>query len=542
MMTRRTSPAALRGWLSLVAVIAAGLLLAVFASVTPKGAPADASPDRFASGRALRDIGQMAQVPHPVGSVQNARVRDQLILRLTRLGLSPQVQRATGVRPWGGRSARLYSLENIIARLPGTDPGAPALLVMSHYDSVPGSPGAADDMAGVAVALEVARLLQRQGPPRRDVIFAFTDGEEAGLLGAQAFFKDNPAARSAGFVINMETRGGGGRALMFQTGPDGGAAERLFAATAVRPQSESLAAFIYSKMPNDTDFSVALAHGLPGFNYAFIGRPQLYHTAAAAPQAVEPGAVQSLGDQVWSVANALSHAQALPPRSPGLTWFDLLGRVVVIYPSAFGWVPIVLTAILLAAAIGLQRPPLGPAATSIGLGALQSIAATLLAAALMYVYGRLALTGYYQALAHAGRTEAAVALAALGASLLVFLAGRAPRLPLARWVGAMAIAWLIAIGLQLAAPPTAFLAAWPTLLAAMALAIRSLDVGPTATNAGYAIAFICCAVALGFLLETWHVVVLGVGLVMPFAGAALLPLALAPLAPFLMGPARVGEA
>jgi hypothetical protein len=76
----------------------------------------------------------------------------------------------------------------------------------------------------------------------------------------------------------------------------------------------------------------------------------------------------------------------------------------------------------------------------------------------------------------------------------------------------------------------------------MALAIRSLDVGPTATNVGYAIAFICCAVALGFLLETWHVVVLGVGLVMPFAGAALLPLALAPLAPFLMGPARVGEA
>ncbi|MFX9054231.1 M20/M25/M40 family metallo-hydrolase, partial [Acinetobacter baumannii] len=79
-------------------------------------------------------------------------------------------------------------IENIIGVLQGTDPSLPAIALMAHSDSVPGSPGAADDAAGVSAVLEVVRALKAAGPHRRDVVVIITDGEEAGLLGARAFF------------------------------------------------------------------------------------------------------------------------------------------------------------------------------------------------------------------------------------------------------------------------------------------------------------------------------------------------------------------
>ncbi|MDW3502806.1 M28 family metallopeptidase, partial [Escherichia coli] len=92
--------------------------------------------------------------------------------------------------------------QNVIGVLPGTDRSKPAVLIMSHYDSVANSPGAADDAAGVAAALEVARALQAGPKPARDVIFLFTDGEEQGLLGADAFFARDPLRQKVGVVIN----------------------------------------------------------------------------------------------------------------------------------------------------------------------------------------------------------------------------------------------------------------------------------------------------------------------------------------------------
>ena len=115
-------------------------------------------------------------------------------------------------------------VDNVIGVLPGRDPRLPALALMAHHDSVPGSPGAADDITGVADALEITRAIKARGRPERDVMLVFTDGEEADLIGATAFFADDQAAKHVGFVINLEARGGGGRATMFETGPGNGAA------------------------------------------------------------------------------------------------------------------------------------------------------------------------------------------------------------------------------------------------------------------------------------------------------------------------------
>ena len=476
----------------------------------------------------MTTIEALAQVPHPVGSAQDARVSGLIQDRLRTLGLTPQVQVFEHARSWDAPAdRRTYRVADILARVAGRDAALPAVLVMSHYDSVPRSPGAADDMGGVASALEMARLLRLQ-PPARDVVFAFTDGEEAGLVGAGALLADAAFVRRIGVVINMDVRGGGGRALMFQTGRHAGGLQGLYAAHGKGPAGNSLAAYLYGILPNDTDFTVALAQGMTGLNYAFIGRPELYHTPAAVPRAVEAGAVQSLGEQAWAMVRSLADDAKLPPPGPDLTWFDLFGRSVVIYPPAFGWLPTLAAAALILIAVMRPEPGRGRGVAGIFAGVAQALGATVLAAAVLYAYGALCLHGYYADLAQAAWTEAATALACIGSALLASRAGRPATPPLGRWTGAVGFAWLIALILQTVAPRTAFVAQWPILLAAAALAAAALQV-----KGARWIALGCAVVSLGFLLEIEHVLVLGVGVTSPAVGAAILPFALASLAPFL---------
>src|SRR6185436_2018823 len=216
------------------------------------------------------DVNFLAAVPHPIGSPDNANVRDALVGRMLRLGLSPQVRPGIGVRSSRDNPSIFAAgaVENVVGILPGRNRNAPALALLAHYDSVPASPGAADDMLGVATALEVVRAIKARGTPARDVMVVITDGEEAGLLGANHFFRRDPLATHIGLVINMEARGGGGRVQMFQTSPKNGELIRLFQRTAVRPSSSSLAVMIYEALPNDTDLTEVLKVGLTGLNYA----------------------------------------------------------------------------------------------------------------------------------------------------------------------------------------------------------------------------------------------------------------------------------
>ena len=52
------------------------------------------------------------------------------------------------------------SFDNIIATRNGNDDSSEQILVIAHYDTVPDSPGADDNASGVAVLLELARILK----------------------------------------------------------------------------------------------------------------------------------------------------------------------------------------------------------------------------------------------------------------------------------------------------------------------------------------------------------------------------------------------
>ena len=98
-----------------------------------------------------------------------------------------------------------------------------AIILLAHYDSVPAGPGAADDGSGVAAVLETARALRARAAKGakslHPVIAVLTDGEEYGLLGADAFLSDPPLRSLVGAVINVEARGNQGQSRLFQTSP-----------------------------------------------------------------------------------------------------------------------------------------------------------------------------------------------------------------------------------------------------------------------------------------------------------------------------------
>src|SRR5262249_52356215 len=149
-----------------------------------------------------------------------------------------------------------------------------------------------------------------------------TDGEEIGLDGAKAFFQNHPLAKRIGMIINLESRGAGGRANMFETGADNGAQMHLYADTVDRPATNSLAVLIYGLMPNSTDYNIAKQQGIAGFNIAVLGRAWTYHSPLATPETVDPASVQDMGDQALALASAMTFAAELPARTPNAAFAD----------------------------------------------------------------------------------------------------------------------------------------------------------------------------------------------------------------------------
>ncbi|MFC3283738.1 M20/M25/M40 family metallo-hydrolase [Litchfieldella rifensis] len=75
--------------------------------------------------------------------------------------------------------------ESIEVRLPGTSPDNESLVIGAHYDTIRGTPGADDNASGVAVLLELSRLLRVANFNRTIRLVAFAN-EEAPFFGSEA--------------------------------------------------------------------------------------------------------------------------------------------------------------------------------------------------------------------------------------------------------------------------------------------------------------------------------------------------------------------
>jgi carboxypeptidase Q len=81
---------------------------------------------------------------------------------------------------------------NTIAEIPGTDLKDQIVMLGGHMDSWQGGTGATDNGAGVAVAMEAARIIEAAHlQPRRTIRVALWTGEEEGLLGSKAYVSNH---------------------------------------------------------------------------------------------------------------------------------------------------------------------------------------------------------------------------------------------------------------------------------------------------------------------------------------------------------------
>lgn len=502
-------------------VIAAvlGILLAIMATTPPAPRDASAPAAGFSAGRAMIDVRVIAARPHPTGTQENAEVRQYIARRMAELGM--EVSTTTGTvdaagtakrNGWTGRDDPPQTLTNVVGILPGKDRSLPAIMLMSHHDTVWGSPGASDDTAGVATSLEVVRAIAARGQPQRDLIVLVTDAEELGLQGARQFFASDPLRERVGAVINMEARGGGGRTTLFETSRDSGAAVRLYADVVGRPAASSLAVFVYSVLPNDTDLTPVMAGSWTGYNFAFIGRSGLYHSPLATPDRLDQGSLQDMGAQVLALTTALLDAAELPAHASDVVFFDLFGLMTLVYPVWLGWVMLGIAILCLALVIRRE----GRSGIAGGAGRMTGL--IVLGALLLYAFNRLSLglgpTDYYDRLAAIPRLEAMALFAGIGAFVLV----------MGRWrpaeqqvTGAALPIALLALVAQAAAPTAAYVVVVPLMLSALGLLLRwpSLRI-------------LLAALVTGYMLALGHQLIQGVGPSMPYAAA--IPLALAALA------------
>jgi Peptidase family M28 len=327
------------------------LALAIWRAEVPEARDRSTAERAFSAVRAmdvLRDVLREG-APHPVGSPANQRVRERIEARFRALGYGTVVQGRFSCNANGACAL----VENVIARRSGPREGD-AVLLVAHYDSVASGPGASDDGMGVATLLEVARAI-REDKLRNRVEFLITDGEEAGLLGAEAFVADESLSREVAAVINIEMRGTHGASNMFETSRGNRWLIRHLGGALERPQASSFFYAIYTLLPNDTDVTVFKRAGKAAVNFAAIRGVNWYHTPLDDLAHASPRTLQHHGDNVLATLRALGDADLAARSKTDATYFDVLNFVLVWWPQE--WTVWIAVASLLGLVAAARKTP-----------------------------------------------------------------------------------------------------------------------------------------------------------------------------------------
>ncbi|MFI9560427.1 M28 family peptidase [Nonomuraea endophytica] len=343
---RRSLPAGLAAMFTLAVVI----MLSAMADSTMRPLPAAAPVEQFSAERALVHLKRFAAEPRPIGSPANERAQTYLAGQLRAAGLEVEVQRAVGGWSAAGLAA-FGQVDNIVGRLPGTDTTG-TVLIAAHYDSAAMGPGASDDGAAVAAMIETVRALRAGPGPRNDIVLLMSDGEEDGVLGAEAFVREHPLGRAGGVLLNWEARGVSGPSLMFETSRNNARLVETFAGAVPAPRGHSAMVELYRLLPNNTDFTPLTKAGFAGMNFAYIQRSSLYHTVGDSIANLNRGSLQHHGSNMLALARALGGAD-LPALAADhdVTYFRALG-VMITYPGQLGW-PLAVLAVVAVAGLAL---------------------------------------------------------------------------------------------------------------------------------------------------------------------------------------------
>jgi hypothetical protein len=329
------------------------VLLGVLRSYsTPSAVDAGAPDVIFSALRAEAILRELVaeKLPHVAGSPHNTVLRNRIVAQLEAAAYQPEVQSRFHCNPMFGTCS---PVENVIAVKPGAV-GKHAILLTAHYDSAWAGPGAADDGAGVAAILEIARMAADFPAFDNDVIFLLSDSEENGLIGADAFAEHHPLFARVKAVINLEARGVSGPSVMFETGVGNRSVIRMLAKNLERPIANSLTYEVYKRMPNDTDFTVYARKGVMGLNFAFVQGVALYHSVLDDPDHLDLGSLQHHGDNAWGMLKAFGERDLTTiNHAEDAGYVDVFGLGLSHYPISIAGGLVLFLGVWVMLAIGL---------------------------------------------------------------------------------------------------------------------------------------------------------------------------------------------
>ena len=185
------------GW-ARVAVVAANVAVASVFAMSSVHAQGTTSSDAT-TARIMQRLGALAadsMEGRRAGTAGSARARAWIVAELTAMSAKPIG--ASYVMPvkLRARAGSDTAGANIVARIPGKNASGPVMVLSAHYDHLGMRDGevfngADDDASGCVALLTIAERLLRE-PPEHDVIVAFFDAEEAGMVGSKAFVNAPP--------------------------------------------------------------------------------------------------------------------------------------------------------------------------------------------------------------------------------------------------------------------------------------------------------------------------------------------------------------
>ena len=262
--------------------------------------------DSFSAQRASEYIKVISSEPHSVEHPQaREKVRNYLYDKLVQLGGNPEIHEFDSVKfRYGG----YFDIGNVYCQFdPVLGPAESYVMLVAHFDSrfrqskrqkTVYSCGAGDDAYGVGSILELlTHSLEYRKEWKQGVKILFTDSEENHLDGMKrAYSERKDIFSNVGLIINLESRGMGGPALLFETSNNNEKVLDLYS-EAESPYGYSLTTVVYRFLPNFTDFTV-VKDDIPGINFSSIDDINAYHVDDDNFDNINLSTIQHYGAQI----------------------------------------------------------------------------------------------------------------------------------------------------------------------------------------------------------------------------------------------------
>ncbi|MEZ4570174.1 MAG: M28 family peptidase [Thermomicrobiales bacterium] len=445
---------------------------------TPDVAPASTAGTAFSAERALTHLEAIGTESRAVGEPGHLAAREYLVEQIRAMGYEPEIQTAPAhVRFEGADGFSAGTVNNVVVRIPGTG-NTGAIALNAHYDSGTTGPGVSDCGSCVVTVLETMRAVVAGPALRNDVVFVFSDAEEDGDLGAEAFVSQHPWARDVRLAVNYEAQGSGGPAMLYASSEDDGWIVSEFLDVAPNASAYSWIGAITELMPGsqlECDLAEYMKAGVQGIGFVYTANTYDYHTIRDNLDEIDLGSVQQEGDYTVAFVRHFGDMDLTTARTgDNLVFFNVLPDVVVHY--AYGWVvPLAALITVLTAALvvvgfrqgEIQAGRLTLATVLLGFGTLLTI---IVSAVLWFAIRSLnadyqvVLVGNYQTNIYT------IALIFLTVALMGTLYALLRRLGTRNLLAGALVIWLPLLWLMsLVLPAMSYIATWPLLFGLLPL-------------------------------------------------------------------------